>query len=507
MTAALDTDVVVVGAGPVGLMLAGELRLGGAEVVVIDQLDASTTESRASTVHARTMELFDQRDLVGQLGGPGRDLMGHFGGIQLPLDGISGSHLGQWKVPQTELERVLGAAARRRGAWLRRGCQLVNLAAGEHDVRAQVTGPAGPATLRSRYLVGCDGERSTVRRLIGSGFPGVDARHELLRADVAGIDIRNRRFERLAAGLAIASRRADGVTRVMVHEFGTPARFGSAAPTFADVVAAWARVTGEDIGHGTPLWVNAFGDTRRQASRYRVGRVLLAGDAAHAQMPVGGQALNLGLQDAVNLGWKLAAAVRGWAGPDLLDTYHDERHAVGAEVLANIAAQSVILLGGPEVDPLRSVVAALLEIDKVRTLLAGGITGLGIRYPDVSGSGDRLVGRRLPPTEVLTDAGAVSTAELLRHGGGLLLDLEPAVGSRASVAQPWADRVRTVRACPPARSMLAEFGAVLVRPDGYVAWTDHSGTDAHAALTRWFGGPQQFGKEIEEQGEFDEQAS
>ncbi|MDT3400838.1 FAD-dependent monooxygenase, partial [Streptomyces sp. B1866] len=195
--------------------------------------------------------------------------------------------------------------------------------------------PDGPRRLRASWVVACDGQDSTVRGLLGVDFPGRAAARELLRADVEGISVADRRFERLPGGLAIAARMPGGVTRVMVHAFGRPAGRRTGAPGFAEVVEAWRHVTGEDIGHGRPVWVNAFDDANRQLASYRHGRVLFAGDAAHVQMPSGGQALNLGLQDAVNLGWKLALE----AGPrpvgGLLDTYHTERHAVGARVLAN----------------------------------------------------------------------------------------------------------------------------------------------------------------------------
>lgn len=218
----LDTDVVVVGAGPVGLMLAGELRLGGADVLVLDRLTAPTAESRASTLHARTMELLDQRGLLGDagFGDPPCEPRGHFGGLPMDLT-LPGPYPGQWKVPQTRTEEVLGAWAVRLGAEVRRGHRVIGLE--QHPDRAVVeaAGPTGaPVRITAAYVVGCDGEDSTVRRLAGIAFPGADAERELIRADIDGIDIRARRFERLPGGLAIAARRPDGVTRVMVHQLG-----------------------------------------------------------------------------------------------------------------------------------------------------------------------------------------------------------------------------------------------------------------------------------------------
>lgn len=527
----MDRDVVVVGAGPVGLMLAGELRLGGADVVVLDRLDAPTTESRASTLHARTMEILDQRGLLDEIGTPPDEPMGHFGGLPMDLR-LPGPYPGQWKVPQTRTEEVLGAWAVRLGAEVRRGHRVTGLEQHPDRVVVEAAGPGGaPVRVTAPYVVGCDGEESTVRRLAAIAFPGTDARRELIRADIDGIDIRGRRFERLPRGLAIAARRVDGVTRVMVHEFGRTPR--AAQASFADIVDAWHNVTGEDLSAGTPLWVNAFGDVSRQAERYRHGRVLLAGDAAHAQMPIGGQALNLGLQDAVNLGWKLAA-VAGGRGPDrLLDSYHEERHEVGRQVLSNIRAQARLLLGGPEVTGLRQVIGELLPYEAVRARLAGMVSGLDIRYGGTPADAGRpgggphaLAGRRLPPVSLElrpsrgravlrggaagssaygveavgpdrggpeTDGSSVRTTDLLRGARGVLLvtaDEEERRLLLTGAAGPFDRSVDVVTAFrpvdDPAGSPLDGVDAVLVRPDGYVAWAGTSAAGLEAALATWF---------------------
>ncbi|WP_110081037.1 SDR family oxidoreductase [Actinokineospora spheciospongiae] len=483
-TGRTDTQVVVVGAGPVGLLLAGELRLGGAEVVVLERLPEPTTESRASTLHARTMDVLDSRGLVAALGNPPNEPRGHFGGIPLDLT-LPGAHPGQWKVPQTTTERVLRDWAVGLGADLRRGHAVRGLSVGADHVEVTADGPRGPVRLRALCVVGCDGQDSTVRELAGIPFPGTGAARELVRADVAGIDIPNRRFQRLEKGFAVAARRGDGVTRVMAHEFGRAPGPDRGEPTFAEVVDTWRRVTGEDIGHGEPLWLNRFDDTNRQAARYRDGRVLLAGDAAHRQLPVGGQALNLGLQDAVNLGWKLAAQVRGLAGPGLLDSYHAERHAVGARTLADIAAQALLLFGGPEVEPVRDVVAELMAYPGTREHLAGAISGLGTRY-DVGPGEHPLLGAPVPPLRlaVAGQPGERPVAELLRGGRGLLLVTDTGAAERLrAAADPWADRVTT--AVGSTRDALAP--ALLVRPDGHVVWAGEG--DPVPALDRWFGVP------------------
>ncbi|MDX2407173.1 SDR family oxidoreductase [Streptomyces microflavus] len=495
-------------------MLAGELRLGGADVIVLDRLGAPTTESRASTLHARTMEILDQRGLLDGIGTPPDEPMGHFGGLPLDLR-LPGPYPGQWKVPQTRTEAVLGAWAVRLGAEMRRGHRVTGLEQHPDRVTVEAAGPEGGAPVRitAPYVVGCDGEESTVRRLAAVAFPGNDAERELIRADIAGIDIRGRRFERLPRGLAIAARRPDGVTRVMVHEFGRTPR--AAEASFADIVDAWHNVTGEDLSAGTPLWVNAFGDVSRQAERYRHGRVLLAGDAAHAQMPIGGQALNLGLQDAVNLGWKLAAAARGRAPARLLDSYHEERHEVGRQVLSNIRAQARLLLGGPEVTGLRAVIGELLPYEAVRARLAGMVSGLDIRYGGSltdagrpGGGPHGSAGWRMPPMTLNlrqpvaisaygseSEGSPVHTAALLRGARGVLLvtaDEEERRELLTGVAGPFGRSVDAVTVFRPAGDQGVPEGlfdgvdAVLVRPDGYVAWAGTSPAALEAALATWF---------------------
>ncbi|SFE67197.1 oxygenase/bifunctional oxygenase/reductase [Actinacidiphila alni] len=389
---AVDTDVVVVGAGPVGLLLAGELRLGGARVTVLEQLTEPTTESRASTLHTRTMEILEERGLLARLGTLPSGGPGHFGGMRLDLTAADPGHrwAGQWKCAQARLESLLHDWATELGARVLRGHVVTGLRPRTDRIEAgfatlgTTARGTGTGLLSASYLVGCDGERSTVRQLAGFEVAGQDGALEMLRADVAGIDIPDRRFERLPNGLATAHRWPDGSTRVMVHVYGSGAARRTGPPSLAEVAAAWKLVTGEDIGAGTPVWLNAFDNTSLQAARYVKGRVLLAGDAAHAQMPVGGQALNLGLQDAADLGPKLAARITGQdpaapdgAGSALLESYHATRHRIGAATLTNIQAQARLLLGGPEVDGLRAVFGDLLTIGPARRHLARAISGLG----------------------------------------------------------------------------------------------------------------------------------
>lgn len=489
----MDTQVIVVGAGPVGLLLAGELRLGGADVIVLERLTEPTGESRASQLNARTMEVFDQRGLLDRLGPTESVGAGHFGGIPLDVSEVASHHPGFWKIPQFRTEAMLQAWAVELGTDLRRGHELRGLAEEADQVRAEVTGPHGTVELRASFVVGCDGAHSTVRQAAGFDFPGSDATKELLRADVSGIDVPNRQFERHQHGLAIAARRPDGVTRIMVHEFGRPALRRDRPPAFDEVVTAWARVTGEDIAGGTPVWVDAFGDVSRHVTAYRRGRVLLAGDAAHLQMPAGGQTLNLGAQDAASLGWKLAATVRGWASQRLLDSYHDERHPVAARVLTNVRAQALLLLGGPEVNAARAVLAEIIRLDAAGTHLAATVSGLDIRYHHETGD-PALVGTRLPHTGLVLGSGdATDTTVLLRQARGVLLDLagNGSGDGLRDAAAGWADRVDHVPAKAQPDGALDGLDAVLVRPDGHVAWAGVPGDQAGpgAALRRWFGAP------------------
>jgi oxygenase len=483
----MDTDVIVVGAGPVGLTLAGELRLSGARVIVLERLAAPTTESRASTLHARTMEILDQRGLLKRLGMPPSQGSGHFGGIPLDFSQLPTRYPGQWKVLQAEVEELMAWWAAGLGADLRREHDVREMDASGDHVWVRADTPSGPVEVTGSFVVGCDGEGSTIRAMAGIEFPGVDATCELLRADVIGIKIPDRRFERLSDGLAISSRRPDGVTRVMVSVFGQPPRRSRQPPTFNEICTAWKLVTGEDISNGTPIWCNAFGNASRLARHYRQGRVLLAGDAAHCQLPSGGQAINLGLQDAVNLGWKLAAQVRAVAPEGLLDSYHVERHEVGRQVLDNILVQGQLLLGGPEVNALRTMLTDLIKYREVNDRVASMISGIDVRYGN---DNNPLVGTRVPHVELDTGTAITSTTRLLRGGHSVLLDLSGNDARsrrlRATVA-PCAGRLDLVSAAPPAGAPADWTATMLLRPDGYLAWAGGHDADPRPTLSRWLG--------------------
>ncbi|MET8755721.1 FAD-dependent monooxygenase [Streptomyces sp. NPDC004667] len=486
----MDAPVIVVGAGPAGMMLAGELRLAGVAVVVLERLERRTGESRGLGFTARTLETFDQRGILARFGDIERSTLGHFGGLPLDFGVLDGACQAAKTVPQSVTETHLEEWATGLGADIRRGHEVLALREDEDGVEVEVRGPDGVHSLRAAWLVGCDGGRSTVRKAAGFDFPGTAATMEMYLADIKGIELEPRMIgETLPGGMVMVGPLPGGTTRIVVCERGTPPRRREAPPSFEEVAAAWQRLTGEDISAAEPVWVSAFGDAARQVTEYRRGRVLLAGDAAHIHLPAGGQGMNTGIQDAVNLGWKLAAVVRGRAPLALLDTYHGERHPVGRRLLMNTRAQGLLFLSGAEVQPLRDSLRELMAYEDVARHLAAMVTGLEITY-DVGAGGHPLLGRRMPGLELDGPGGRTSATALLRPARGVLLDLadNPRLRRRAAA---WGDRVDIVTARPSGPSggePADDTTALLIRPDGYVAWAaPGSHHDLPMALERWFG--------------------
>ncbi|ROQ66586.1 bifunctional hydroxylase/dehydrase [Streptomyces sp. 840.1] len=495
-----DTDVIVVGAGPTGLTLAGELLLGGARVTVLERLTEPTGQSRGLGFTARAMEAFDQRGLLPRFqrgDTPAISPVGHFGGVRFDYTVLPGAHFGARGIPQSQTEAVLESWATELGAVVHRGWEFTRLheGAGPEDSGVEITAttPEGPRRLRAAYLVGADGGHSPVRVAAGIGFPGTPASRSMYLADVVGSATRPRPLgERLEHGMVMAAPLSEGVDRIIVCPDGAPPRDDASPVTFAEVADVWLRLTGEDISGAEARWVSSFTDATRQAAAYRRGRVLLAGDAAHIHLPAGGQGMSTGILDAVNLGWKLAATGRGTAPRTLLDTYHDERHAVGARLLVNTRAQGTVFLGGRESDPLRALFAELIEYDDVKRHLAGAVSGLDTRYA-IDGS-HPLLGRRVAPRVLVGPEGETSTTRLLHPARGVLLDLgdDPAVRAAAG---PWRDRVTVTTATPKPLDgqddELRGLHALLIRPDGHAAWVSAApGDDGPGeALHRWFGPP------------------
>ncbi|MFI6012374.1 rifampin monooxygenase [Streptomyces sp. NPDC051243] len=469
-------DVIVAGGGPTGLMLACELRLHGVRVVVLERDAEPTKVVRALGLHVRSIEVMAQRGLLERFLAHGRQFQvgGFFAGITKGWpDRLDTAHPYVLGIPQPVIDRLLAARATELGAEIRRGCELVGLSQDDDGVSVEL---ADGTRLRSRHLVGCDGGRSTVRKLLGVGFPGepsrvetligemeVTAEPETVAAVVAEVRETHKRFGLVPFG--------EGVFRVVVPAEGV-AQDRTLAPTLDEVRQRLRALAGTDFGVHSPRWLSRFGDATRQAERYRVGRVLLAGDAAHIHPPTGGQGLNLGIQDAFNLGWKLAAEVNGWAPEGLLDSYHTERHPVAADVLDNTRAQMQLMSTEPGPQAVRRLLSELMDFDEVNRYLIEKITAIAVRYD--FGEGHQLLGRRLRDVEL--ERGRLYA--LTHSGRGLLLDRT----GRLSVAG-WADRVDHVVDV----SEELDVPAVLLRPDGHVAWAGADQEELAGALPRWFG--------------------
>jgi 2-polyprenyl-6-methoxyphenol hydroxylase-like FAD-dependent oxidoreductase len=490
-------EVVIAGGGPTGLTLAGELALAGVDVAVVERRDGQELAgSRAGGLHSRTIEVFDQRGIADRFLAEGQTAqVGAFGATKFDISDFPTRHpygLGLW---QNHIERILAGWVEELPVQFYRGRDVTGFTQDDDCVDVQTSD--GP--LQARYLVGCDGGRSLVRRVAGIEFPGWDPTISSLIAEVEMTEEPELGIRHDTAGMHALGRveyeirdgeiiwKDSGPVRVMVTE----QRVGTTEPTLHDVSEGLIAVYGTDFGVHSPSWISRFTDMTRQAAAYREGRVLLAGDAAHIHSPDGGQGLNIGVQDAVNLGWKLAQVVEGVSHDELLDTYQAERHPVAARVLRNTMASVALRRPDDRIKALGDVVSELLGFEEPRTHFAAMLSGLDVHYD--LGDGHPLLGRRMPDLDLVTADGTVRLYALLHEARPLLLNL--AERGDAEI-DPWADRVQLVDAEYartwelPALGAVTAPTAVLVRPDGYVAWvgegTDHGLFDA---LTTWFGLP------------------
>ena len=491
--------VVIAGAGPTGLMLAGELALAGVDVAIVERrISQDITGARAGGLHSRTIEILDQRGIADRFLSRGQVAqVGGFAQIKLDISDFPTRHpygLGLW---QTHFERILSGWVGELAVPIYHGTVVTGFMQDDTGVEVELS---GSRRLRAQYLVGCDGGRSLIRKTAGIEFPGWDPTTSSLMAAVEMAEKPELGIHRTAFGIHAFGRedyeirdgkvifKDVGPIRVMVPE-EHPAPAGE--PTLSDVSAALVKVCGTDYGVHSPTFISRFTDMARQAAAYRKGRVLLAGDAAHVHSPVGGQGLNTGVQDAMNLGWKLAQVIKRTSPESLLDTYHAERHPVAARVLRNTMAQVALLRTDDRTDALRDAVSELLKMDEPRKRFGAMMSGLDIHYD--LGKGHPLLGRRMPDLDLVTANGPLRVFALLHRARPVLLNLGEPGGFDI---KPWADRVQCIDAQHagtwelPALGSVPAPAAVLIRPDGYVAWVgDQAQTGLADALTSWFGPP------------------
>ncbi|WP_433343522.1 FAD-dependent monooxygenase [Streptomyces sp. CA-253872] len=496
---AVDTQVAVVGGGPVGMLLARELALLGVRVTVLEQLAAPSGASKAGTLHARTAQTLHRRGLLEAVQpGPPAPPVGrgpvpfHFSGMfDLDLARVVDEGPALVGSPQAWAQEMFAHDAARLGARVLRDREVVGVERERGAVRLTARDSRGAvSTLRALWVVGADGARSAVRRLSGIPFSGTPGRVAALIGEVRLLDPGHapQGWQRNPRGWTLVWQNPHGRSRVCTYDFGGPHPDRQAPVTLEEFRSAVERIAGRPVPMDSPGWLTRFSDAALQAESYRVGRVLLAGDAAHVHFPAGGQGVNLGLQDAVNLGWKLAAEIHGWAPPGLLDSYEDERMPVAEAVLENVRAQVALMDPDPGMDALRTLFARMMHFDEVNQYLGGMISGVDVRY-ETGDRNDPYAGRFAPDLSLKRGQTLTSLAELLHTARPLLLLLAGS-GDLSRVAGPWSSRVDVVSA---AASEPVGTDALLIRPDGYIAWSARGdATDADRlgqALECWFGDP------------------
>lgn len=478
--------VVIAGGGPAGLMLAGELALAGVDVAIVERrASQDLVGSRAGGLHSRTIEVLDQRGIAGRFLAEGTPAqVAGFALVHFDISDFPTRHPYGLILWQRHFERILAGWVEELGVPIHRGLEVTGFAQDGAGIDVQLS---DGRSLRAQYLVGCDGGRSAVRKAAGIEFAGWDPTVSHLIAEVELAQEPEWGMRHDAIGTHGMGKLENGHTaRVMVTELNLD---GEGDPTLEDLSAALIAVYGTDYGAHSPTSISRFTDMTRQAVAYRQGRVLLAGDAAHIHYPAGGQGLNTGVQDAVNLGWKLAQVVKGTAPETLLDTYHTERHPEGARVLRNTMAQVALRRPDPRTKALGEIMSELLNMREPRDRLAAMITNLDIHYD--LGEGHPLLGRRMPDLELETPKGPLRVFELLHGARPVLLSL----GERLDFdARPWAVRQVTARYDGPWELPLLGVApapkAVLIRPDGHVAWVGEGEVSGLAqALSAWFGPP------------------
>jgi 3-(3-hydroxy-phenyl)propionate hydroxylase len=490
--------VVIAGAGPTGLMLAGELALAGVDVAIVERrVSQDLPGSRAGGLHSRTLEILDQRGIVDRFLAEGQKAqVTAFAPAHLDISDFPTRHPYGLALWQKHIERILAGWVGELPVTFYRAREVTGFTQDDNGVDIAVS---DGQSLRVQYLVGCDGGRSVVRKAAGIEFPGWDATTSSLLAQAEMTEEPETGIRRTPTGThAIGKVEYEIKDGQVVYAKGgtvgvmlTEPQIGASEPTLRDLSEGLIAVYGTDYGIHSPTFISRFTDMTRQAATYRKGRVLLAGDAAHVHSPVGAQGLNIGVQDAVNLGWKLALVVKRISPESLLDTYHAERHPIGARVLRNTMAQVALMRVDDRTEALRDTVSELLSMDEPRKRYAAMMSGLGIHYD--LGEGHPLLGRRMPDLEFVTANGPLRVFTLLHRARPVLLNFGEPGGFDIT---PWADRVQLIDAKYdgpwelPAIGTVAAPTAVLIRPDGYVAWVgDQPRAGLVDALTTWFGPP------------------
>jgi 3-(3-hydroxy-phenyl)propionate hydroxylase len=482
-----DHAVVIAGGGPTGLMLAAELALAGVDAAIVEpRASQALPGSRAGGLHARTIEVLDQRGVADRFLAAGEAMqVNAFGLTPLDISDFPTRHPYGLALFQNEIERILAGWVAELGVAIRRERAVTGFAQDDDGVGVELS---DGHTLRTAYLVGCDGGRSVVRKAAGIDFPGWDPTISWMIAEVETAEEPQWGLHHDAVGTHAIGKTAAGSPRIVLTERDPNA---TGEPTLDELRDALVGVYGTDFGVHTATWISRFSDMARQAAAYREGRVLLAGDAAHVHAPVGGQGLNIGVQDAVNLGWKLAQVVKGTTPATLLDSYHAERYPVAARVLRTTMAQVALRRPDEHTRALNEIVAEVVVMDEPRRRLAAELSGLGVHYD--LGEGHPLLGRRMPDLDVETREGAARVYTFLHAARPVLLNLGAPGGFDIA---SWAERIQLVDAAYDGRWQLPALGqvsaptAVLIRPDGYVAWVGDETQDGLAeALSTWFGPP------------------
>ncbi len=480
----IDHPVIIAGAGPTGLVLAAELRLAGLSPLVIEKRAVrERIQPGALGLHARSIEILDQRGLAERFlaAGTPMQVIG-FAGTRLDISAFPTRHPYGLSLPQKHTERLLGDWADALAVTILHGVEITGLA--QDDTGVSVTLSDG-TSLRAAYLVGCDGGRSLVRKQAGIGFPGSDPTisHLLAEADLTGEPKLGLFTD--AIGTHAISKTETGKFAIMATEVG----IGTGPVTIDTLRTALSAHYGTDYGVDNPSYITRFTDMTRQAETYRRGRVLMAGDAAHIHYPAGGFGMGIGIEDAVNLGWKLALVANNRAPETLLDTYHAERHPAAAKLLRYTMASVALARTDERSKAVAGVLGDLLRLDEPARHIAGDMSGLATRYD--LGEAHPLLGRRMPDRDLLTAKGPTRIAALLRDAKPLLLDFS---GKTPLYPGPWATRLTTLTAQTEGDWLLPVIGAVpapksvFIRPDGHVAWVGQ-GDDAGLAeaLARWLG--------------------